>query len=174
MDDMKSWFVTNDFYELFVEKRFDSVNLIVNYVTEDIIRKDNSDVSRPGDRCKILDAIANEKKRQNLNVSVKVNHAERTANGAQKSDGGTGSTSSQDLEWKRQSLRLGYITNPIGPRAIYYMKTMPTFYEQVRPYMTTDEQFKLEFCDERACQYEILTSLEKLEKKMQSTCFNSK
>ena len=91
---------------------------------------------------------------------------------AQQSDGGTGSTSSQDLEWKRQ--RLGYITNPIGPRAIYYMKTMPTFYEQVRPYITTDEQFKLEFCDERARQYEMLTSLEKLEKKMESTCFNSK
>ena len=84
---------------------------------------------------------------------------------AQQSDGGTGSTSSQDLEWQR----LGYITNPIGPRAIYYIKTMPTFYEQVRPYITTDEQFKLEFCDERARQYEMLTSHEKLEKKMEST-----
>ena len=139
MDDMKSWFVTNDiidFYELFVEKGFDSVNLIVNRVTEDLIRKDISEVSRPGDRCKILDAIANGKKRQNLTVSVKVNLGEGSTNVAQQSDGGTGSTSSQDLEWER--LRLGYITNPIGLRAIYYMKTMPTFYEQVRPYVTTD------------------------------------
>ena len=40
--------------------------------------------------------------------------------------------------------------------------------------MTTDEQFKLEFCDERARQCEMLTSLEKLDKKIQSTCFNSK
>ena len=66
MDDMKSWFVTNDiidFHELFVEKGFDSVNLIVNHVTEDLIRKNISEVSRPGDRCKILDAIVNEKKR---------------------------------------------------------------------------------------------------------------
>ena len=65
MDDMKSWFVTNDiidFYELSVEKGFDSVNLIANHVTEDLIRKDISEVSRSGDRCKILDAIANEKK----------------------------------------------------------------------------------------------------------------
>ena len=116
--------------------------------------------------------IANEKKRQNLNVSVKVNHGERSTNVAEQSDGGTGSTSSQDIERKRQ--RLGYITNLIGPRAIYYMKTIPTFYEQVRPYMTTDEQFKLEFCDERARQYEMLTSLGKQEKKMQSTCFSSK
>ena len=41
MDDMKSWFVTNDiidFYKLFVEKGFDSVNLIVNHVTKDLIR----------------------------------------------------------------------------------------------------------------------------------------
>ena len=141
-------------------------------MTEDIIRKDISEVSRPGDRCKTLDAIANEKKRQNLNVSAKVNLGEGSTNVAQQSDGGTGSTSSQDLEWKRQWL--SYITNPIGLRAIYYMKTMPTFYEQVRPYIITDEQFKLEFCDERACQYEMLTSLEKLEKKMESTCFNSK
>ena len=62
---MKSWFVTNDiidFYELFVEKGFDSLNLIVNHVTEDLIHKDISEVSRPGDRCKILDAIANETK----------------------------------------------------------------------------------------------------------------
>ena len=105
MDDMKSWFVTNDiidFYELFVEKGFDSVNLTVNHVTEDLIRKVISEVSRPGDRCKILDAIANEKKRQNLNVSVKVNLGEGSTNVAQQSDGGTGSTSSQDLEWKRQ------------------------------------------------------------------------
>ena len=39
-----------DFHELFVEKGVDSVNLIVNHVTEDLIRKDISAVSRPGDR----------------------------------------------------------------------------------------------------------------------------
>ena len=120
--------INNCILYIIVEKGFDPVNLIVNHVTEDLIRKDISEVSRPGDRCKILvlDAIANEKKRQNLNVSVKVNLGEGSTKVAQQSDGGTGSTSSQDLEWKRQ--RLGYITNPIGPRAINYMKTMPTFY----------------------------------------------
>ena len=97
--------------------------LLISYVKEDLICKDISEVSRRGDRCKILDAIANEKKRQNLNVSVKVNHAEGSTNVAQQSDGGTGSTSSQNLKWKRQ--RLGYITNPIVDlKAIYYIKIM--------------------------------------------------
>ena len=53
MDQMKTWFVSNgiiDHFELFTEKGFDLINLVVDYVTEDRLCADFPEISRPGDR----------------------------------------------------------------------------------------------------------------------------
>ena len=145
MDQMKTWFVSNgiiDHFELFTEKGFDSINLVVDYVTEDRLRADFPEISRPGDRFKILQAAEGEKKKRPK--SSNDDNSETETNTEVK-----GLYSQEnDRKWKRQ--RLGFIKNPAGQRAKYYMEIMPAFFEKSRPYVTTDCQFKTEFCQERA------------------------
>ena len=88
MDKMKTWFVSNgiiDHFELFTEKGFDSINLVVDYVTEDRLCADFPEISRPGDMFKILQAAKGEKKKKrpkssnddNLpNTEVKGSHSQ--------------------------------------------------------------------------------------------------
>ena len=54
------------------------------------------------------------------------------------------------------------------------MEIMPAFFEKTRPYVTTDCQFKTEFCQERARQYEAKSFIESFEQNVEMTCFSEK
>ena len=54
------------------------------------------------------------------------------------------------------------------------MEIMLAFFEETRPYVTTDSQFKTEFYQETARQYEAKTFIENFEQNIEMTCFSEK
>lgn len=161
------WFKENEigsYFDDFVSKGYDELEVIIETITEEILEKEFSiEIPLLGQRKKVALAVRKAKQRAHLTTSGSVTTSkERTVNSFLK---WTDKALGINEPWKK--LSLGYIPYPKGERSLAYMKLLPVFYEAVWPYCQAENVFRKLFMEERSRQYGTSTKISSISKKIE-------
>ncbi|CAB3997161.1 ankyrin repeat and SAM domain-containing 1A-like [Paramuricea clavata] len=167
---MFDWFKENEigsYFDDFVSKGYDELEVIIETITEEILEKEFSiDIPLLGQRKKVALAVRKAKQRAHLTTSGSVTTSkERTVNNNTVNLKWTDKALGINDPWKK--LSLGYIPYPKGERSLAYMKLLPVFYEAVWPYCQAENVFRKLFMEERSRQYGTSTKISSISKKIE-------